>query len=63
MESALAASRDYATHPHLAGAVEDPQDAQDILALFQSEFGMPTPATEPIYLAGSPSLANSKHII
>ncbi|OJA19334.1 hypothetical protein AZE42_00444 [Rhizopogon vesiculosus] len=53
-ESALAASRDYATHPHLAGAVEDFQDAKDILALFQSEFGIPTPATEPIYPAGSP---------
>lgn len=52
-ESALAASRDYATHPHLAGAVEDFQDAKDILALFQSEFGIPTPATEPIYPAGS----------
>ncbi|KAG2069015.1 Zn-dependent exopeptidase [Suillus decipiens] len=46
--------RDYATHPHLAGAVEDFQDARDILALFQSEFGIPTPATEPIYPAGSP---------
>ncbi|KAG1727082.1 Zn-dependent exopeptidase [Suillus paluster] len=53
-ESALAASRDYATHPHLAGAVEDFQDAKDILALFQSEFGIPAPATEPIYPAGSP---------
>ncbi|KAG2152653.1 Zn-dependent exopeptidase [Suillus bovinus] len=53
-ESALAASRDYATHPHLAGAVEDFQDAKDILALFQSEFGIPTPPTEPIYPAGSP---------
>jgi N-acetylated-alpha-linked acidic dipeptidase len=53
-ESALAASRDYATHPHLAGAVEDFQDAKDILALFQSEFGIPTPAAEPIYSAGSP---------
>ncbi|KAG0703297.1 Zn-dependent exopeptidase [Suillus ampliporus] len=53
-ESALAASRDYATHPHLAGAVEDFQDAKDILALFQSEFDIPTPATEPIYPAGSP---------
>ncbi|KAG1736384.1 Zn-dependent exopeptidase [Suillus occidentalis] len=53
-ESALAASRDYATHPHLAGAVEDFQDAKDILVLFQSEFGIPTPDTEPIYPAGSP---------
>lgn len=52
-ESALAASRNYATHPHLAGAVEDFQDAKDILALFQSEFGIPTPSTEPIYPAGS----------
>jgi N-acetylated-alpha-linked acidic dipeptidase len=34
--------------------VEDFQDAKEILALFQSEFGIPTPATEPIYPAGSP---------
>lgn len=53
-ESALAASRHYATHPHLAGTLEDFQDAKDILAFFQSEFGIPTPATEPIYPAGSP---------
>jgi N-acetylated-alpha-linked acidic dipeptidase len=34
--------------------VEDFQDAKDILALFQSEFGIQTPTTEPIYPAGSP---------
>ncbi|KAG2064293.1 hypothetical protein BDR04DRAFT_1162674 [Suillus decipiens] len=52
-ESALVASRDL-PHPHLAGAGEDFQDAKDILTLFQSEFGIPTPATEPIYPVGSP---------
>ncbi|KIJ69966.1 hypothetical protein HYDPIDRAFT_78885, partial [Hydnomerulius pinastri MD-312] len=36
-ESALAASRHYATHPHLAGAPEDFQDAKDILSLFQTD--------------------------
>jgi len=39
--------------------VEDFQDAKDILALFQSEFGIPTPATEPIYPAGSPESRES----
>ena len=38
----------------MAGSVEDFQDAKDILALFQSEFGIPAPDAEPIYPAGSP---------
>lgn len=54
-DSALAASRAYATHPHLAGSSEDLSDAKDILALFQSELGVHLPhAGEPIFPAGSP---------
>ncbi|EPQ59121.1 Zn-dependent exopeptidase [Gloeophyllum trabeum ATCC 11539] len=53
-ESALAASRTYATHPHLAGSVEDFEDAKVILELFQTEFGIPPPEDEPIFSAGTP---------
>ncbi|KAF8843077.1 hypothetical protein BDN67DRAFT_946103, partial [Paxillus ammoniavirescens] len=51
-ESAITNSRHYATHPHLAGAPEDLQDAKDILSLFQKEFGISSSA-EPIFDAGS----------
>ncbi|KAH7885508.1 Zn-dependent exopeptidase [Phlebopus sp. FC_14] len=52
-ESALRASRHYATHPHLAGAPEDLKDAKDILSLFQAEFAIAPPSTYPIFDAGS----------
>lgn len=52
-ESALAASRTYATHPHLAGSEEDFSDAKVILKLFQTEFGIDPPAKEPIFSAGT----------
>ncbi|KAF8897846.1 hypothetical protein BD779DRAFT_1432452 [Infundibulicybe gibba] len=52
-ESALAASRAYATHPHLAGSSEDFQDAKIILKLFQDEFGITSPESPPIFPAGS----------
>ncbi|KAG5650582.1 hypothetical protein H0H81_011721 [Sphagnurus paluster] len=52
-DSALAASRDYATHPHLAGSVEDLEDARVILKLFQTEFNISCPAIEPIFPAGT----------
>ncbi|KIL00497.1 hypothetical protein PAXRUDRAFT_821584 [Paxillus rubicundulus Ve08.2h10] len=52
IESAITNSRYYATHPHLAGAPEDLQDAKDILSLFQKEFGISSSA-EPIFDAGS----------
>ncbi|KAF9226683.1 Zn-dependent exopeptidase [Gyrodon lividus] len=51
-ESAITNSRYYATHPHLAGASEDLQDAKDILSFFQKEFSIPSLA-EPIFDAGS----------
>ncbi|KAH7916281.1 Zn-dependent exopeptidase [Hygrophoropsis aurantiaca] len=53
-DSALAASRAYATHPHIAGAPEDFSDAEDILALFQTEFGITPPSTAPVFSAGTP---------
>lgn len=53
-KSALAASRKYASHPHLAGSIEDFEDAKDILNLFQTHFGIPIPDTTPIFPAGSP---------
>jgi N-acetylated-alpha-linked acidic dipeptidase len=51
--SALGASRIYATHPHLAGSTADYSDAKTILALFQSEFNILTPPEDPIFSAGS----------
>ncbi|KDR83893.1 hypothetical protein GALMADRAFT_236364 [Galerina marginata CBS 339.88] len=58
-ESALEASRAYATHPHLAGSSEDSLDAKTILHLLQDEFGIRKPAHLPIYDAGTPSSQNA----
>ena len=58
-QSALAASRAYATHPHPAGSLEDFDDAKVILELFQSEFNIPAPPVEPIFPAGSPESRNA----
>ena len=58
-QSALAASRAYATHPHLAGSLEDFNDAKVILELFQSEFNISPPPTGPIFPAGSPESRNA----
>lgn len=52
-ESALAASRAYAAHPHLASSKEDYQDALVILKLFQEEFDIPAPDVLPVFSAGS----------
>ena len=57
--SALAASRKYATHPHIAGGIEDFEDATVILKLFQDEFGIPAPSEVPVYPAGSPESRSS----
>ena len=53
-KSAIANSRYYATHPHLAGSLEDLQDAKDILLFFQNEFGISSSLVRPIFDAGSP---------
>ena len=52
--SALQASREYATHPHLAGSIEDYTDATVILKLFQDELGIIAPPETPVFPAGSP---------
>ncbi|KAG6378629.1 hypothetical protein JVT61DRAFT_12899 [Boletus reticuloceps] len=52
-ESALANSRYYATHPHVAGSQQDLQDAKDVLSFFQTEFGISSTSVEPIFSAGS----------
>ncbi|KAH9843828.1 Zn-dependent exopeptidase [Rhodofomes roseus] len=51
--SALAASRQYATTPHLAGSEGDYKTATDFLALLQRELGIPIPGAEPVFSAGS----------
>ncbi|KAI0375832.1 Zn-dependent exopeptidase [Pilatotrama ljubarskyi] len=53
--SALQASREYATHPHLAGSIEDYEDARVILKLFQDNFGIVAPPEPPVFPAGSPA--------
>ncbi|KAG6915008.1 hypothetical protein DXG01_013913 [Tephrocybe rancida] len=58
-ESALAASRAYATHPHLAGSSADFKDAKVILELFQTEFGVTPPTALPIFSAGTPDSRNA----
>ncbi|KAG6869264.1 hypothetical protein C0993_000017 [Termitomyces sp. T159_Od127] len=56
-ESALAASRAYATHPHLAGSPADFEDAKVLLELFQTEFGIAK--SESIFSAGTPESRNA----
>ena len=51
--SALAASREYATHPHIAASTEDYEDAKVILKLFQDEFDIPPPKDLPVFPAGT----------
>ncbi|KAG6829605.1 hypothetical protein H0H92_004074 [Tricholoma furcatifolium] len=58
-ESAIAASRAYATHPHRAGSSEDFEDAKVILELFQTELGISPPETEPIFSAGTSESRNA----
>ncbi|KAL4247046.1 peptidase M28 family protein [Abortiporus biennis] len=53
-KSALATSRKYATHPHLAGSDEVFNDAKEILKLFQDQLGITPPSTLPLYSAGTP---------
>jgi len=63
-ESAIAASRQYAGQPHLAGSPGDLQTAKDFLTLLQSELGAVSPAptspsSEPIFSAGTPESRNA----
>ena len=50
----MAASRAYATHPHLASSKEDYEDALVILELFQDQFGISPPEELPVFPAGTP---------
>ncbi|KAF9226672.1 Zn-dependent exopeptidase [Gyrodon lividus] len=53
-ESALAASRLYASKPHMAGSPGDLDTAKDFLALLQHELGIQQPSFEfPIFSAGT----------
>ncbi|KAG6873768.1 hypothetical protein C0995_011587 [Termitomyces sp. Mi166 len=58
-ESALAASRAYATHPHLAGSPADFEDAKILLKFFQAEFDVEQPEKEPIFSAGTDESRNA----
>lgn len=44
-----------ATHPHIAGSIEDYTDATVILKLFQDHFGIIAPPEPPRFPAGSPA--------
>ncbi|KAI0053738.1 Zn-dependent exopeptidase [Auriscalpium vulgare] len=57
--SAISASRQYASVPHLAGSDGDLQTAEDFLLLLQREFGIPKGAKQPIYPAGSAASRNA----
>ncbi|KAI9000835.1 Zn-dependent exopeptidase [Trametes punicea] len=52
--SALRASRQYATHPHVAGSTEDFNDAKVILKVFETHLGIVPPLDPPVFPAGSP---------
>ncbi|TRM68157.1 hypothetical protein BD626DRAFT_424829 [Schizophyllum amplum] len=54
-ESALNASRYYATKPHLAGSPQDLAVAKDLLAVIQSAFDIEPPPAVPLFQAGSPA--------
>jgi N-acetylated-alpha-linked acidic dipeptidase len=52
--SAIEASRLFATKPHLAGTPGDLTTAKDFLHLLETELGIQSPPTQPIFAAGSP---------
>ncbi|KZT29237.1 Zn-dependent exopeptidase [Neolentinus lepideus HHB14362 ss-1] len=51
--SAIAASRQYATKPHMAGTSGDFNTAKDFLELLQHEFSIVSPSSDPVYSAGT----------
>ncbi|KAI0335634.1 Zn-dependent exopeptidase [Cubamyces sp. BRFM 1775] len=58
-ESAIAASRQYATKPHMAGTPGDFDTAKDFLKLLQKELGVSVPSSLPLYSAGTPESRNA----
>ncbi|KAI0068619.1 Zn-dependent exopeptidase [Artomyces pyxidatus] len=57
--SAIAASRQYATKPHLAGSDGDLQTAEDFLHLLQRELNVSKPREQAIFPAGSEASRNA----
>ncbi|KAH9850749.1 Zn-dependent exopeptidase [Lenzites betulinus] len=57
--SAIAASRQYATKPHMAGTSGDYDTAVDFLKLLQTELGAAAPSALPVYSAGTPESRNA----
>ncbi|KAL0949286.1 hypothetical protein HGRIS_009363 [Hohenbuehelia grisea] len=53
-QSAISASRQFATKPHLAGSAGDLETAKDFLDLLQRELGISPPRSTPIFSAGTP---------
>ena len=58
-ESALAASRQYATKPHIAGSPGDFETTLDFLRLLQTELGIGASGALPLYSAGTPESRNA----
>ncbi|TFK55592.1 Zn-dependent exopeptidase [Heliocybe sulcata] len=57
--SAIAASRQYATKPHIAGSDGDFNTARYFLELLQHEFGITSPSADPVYSAGTHESRNA----
>lgn len=57
--SAIAASRQYATTPHLAGSPGDYRTATDFLALLQTELSIEAPTPLPVFSAGTAESRNA----
>lgn len=57
--SAIAASRQYATTPHLAGSPGDYRTATDFLALLQTELSIEAPSPLPVFSAGTAESRNA----
>ncbi|THH13793.1 hypothetical protein EW146_g6464 [Bondarzewia mesenterica] len=57
--SAISASRQYATKPHLAGSEGDFATAVDFLELLQRELAVAIPDSKPIFPAGSDASRNA----
>ncbi|KAJ6490314.1 hypothetical protein C8R47DRAFT_1124198 [Mycena vitilis] len=62
-DSAIAASRLFATEPHLAGSEGDLKTAKDWLNLLQTELGIKAPEVEPIFEAGSTESQHATNFI
>ncbi|EJD00928.1 Zn-dependent exopeptidase [Fomitiporia mediterranea MF3/22] len=57
--SAIETSRRFAGKPHMAGTQGDYDTAIDFLHLLQTELGIPSTSTDPVFKAGSPESRNA----